>query len=339
MDDSGLGHQTRNLVRALNPDKVIAVDFTFYNGFKQHPWYVDYDTRVISGFITDEQAQLICSETDVVLTAETYYNNKFIDIANDIGTETYNQINYEFFEPLSNRSLTIPSKILMPSYWYLDEMKNLAEGRVHYLPPPTFVEDFAEVREQNMSKSGRKRFLHVAGKMAAHDRAGTKDLINCMSQCLGDFELVIRVQKGEQLHVNDPRIILDYSVLDDERELYRGFDAMIQPRRYAGLNLPMNEALSAGLPVIMTDIPPNNKVLPRQWVVPSYPAETFFARTTIQTHSAYPQYLAAKISEFAHMTQQELDDHKQEALRIAQREYSNETFKRRWNDLFPGLKV
>lgn len=38
---------------------------------------------------------------------------------------------------------------------------------------------------------------------------------------------------------------------------------MILPRKYAGLCLPMNEALMSGLPVIMTDIEPNNVILPK----------------------------------------------------------------------------
>ena len=340
-DDSGLGHQTRDLVRLLNPNKVVAIDFSFYNGFKQHPeWYKDYDTKTIEGFIQDGDVHQLMQEVDIVLTAETFYNNRFIDIANQSNVITINQINYEFFEPLSNRSLLIPTRILMPSYWHLQDLINMTEpGRVEYLPPPMFVEDFTDIYEENLGRTGKRRFLHTAGKMATHDRAGTRDLIEAMKYTNVDFELVIKVQNGEMLVTNDPRISLDYSFPEDERELYRGFDAMIQPRRYAGLNLPMNEALSAGLPVIMTDIDPNNKVLPSNWLVPATKQTTFMARTMIDVYSAGYNGLADKITQFAIMDNKLMNNYKTQARQIAIREYSSEVIKEKWSLLIKKLGV
>lgn len=341
MDDSGLGHQTRNLVRLLQPDKVIAIDFAFYNGFKQHPeWYKDYDTKYITGFIQDHQALEILAESDIILTAETFYNSRFVDMAIQAGVTTVNQINYEFFEPLANRSLLLPTKILMPSYWHFEDMKRMTSpGKVEYLPPPTFVEDFTHVRQENYQRTGKRRFLHVAGKMAAHDRAGTKDLLEAMKHSKGDFELVIKVQSGEMIMTNDPRITLDYSFPDDERELYRGFDAMIQPRRYAGLNLPMNEALASGLPVIMTDISPNNRILPNYWLVPAHLVSSFVARTTIEVYSAHTSYLAARIDQLAAVDDVTLKGYKEQAYTIAVREFSGETTKDKWTRFIDTLKL
>lgn len=341
MDDSGLGHQTRDLVRALNPDKVIAIDFSFYNKFKQHPeWYKDYNTTYISGFLQDSDVMKIMQEADIVLTAETFYNNRFIDIARNHGVVTVSQINYEFFEPLSNRSLLIPSLILMPSYWHLEDMtKQTSTGQCEYLPPPTFTDEFSAVREVNRARTGKKRFLHVAGKMAAHDRAGTKALLASLPYSKADFELVIKVQSGEVLTTSDPRVTLDYSFTEDEKDLYRDFDAMIQPRRYAGLNLPMNEALSSGLPVIMTDVSPNNRVLPANWLVRSYQDGSFFARTNIELFSAYPQSLGLKLDEFTNLSEEELLTYKDRAYEIALSEYSVEKFLEKWALLSSRFKV
>jgi glycosyltransferase involved in cell wall biosynthesis len=339
MDDSGLGHQTRNLVRVLNPDKVIAIDFSFYNKFKQHPeWYKDYNTTYINGFLQDDDVRKIMNEADIVLTAETFYNNRFIDIAELYGVKTINQINYEFFDPLANRNLLIPSVVAMPSYWHLQDMSRQTQ-RCIYLPPPIFLEDFSEVRKVNRERTGKKRFLHVAGKMATHDRAGTKSLLDSLKYSTEDFELVIKVQSGEQLNTVDPRVTFDYTSLDDERELYRGFDAMVQPRRYAGLNLPMNEALAAGLPVIMTDISPNNQVLPSEWLVKSFNNGSFFARTNIELFSAFPQSLGAKLDEFSQLEESQLKEHKVRAYNIALAEYSVEKFLERWALLLSKLGV
>lgn len=341
MDDSGLGHQTRDLVRALNPDKVIAVDFTFYNGFKQYPeLYKNYNTKYIEGFIQDKDVIEICQDVDIVLTAETFYNNNFIEIANQRNVKTFSQVNYEFFEPLSNRRLLIPTKILMPSYWHLQDMKNMTDpGRVWYLPPPTFVDDFDEVREVNYNRSGKKRFLHVAGKMAANDRAGTLDLIECLGHSKEDFELVIKIQVGDIPYCRDQRVTFDHSFPEDERELYRDFDAMVQPRRYGGLNLPMNEALSAGLPVIMTRISPNDQVLLTHWLAGANPRGSFMARTNIDLYSAGPMDLAARLDEFARLDDETMRKYKTQAHEIALREYSPETFKQKWALLLENLGV
>lgn len=341
MDDSGLGHQTRDLVRALKPDRVVAIDFRFYNQFEQHPeWYKDYNTTIIQGFIENYQVDEIVKNTDIVLTAETFYNTQFVDIATAHGVTTISQINYEFFEPLSNRNLLIPSIILMPSYWHLTDMQRMTTpGRVHYLPPPTFVEDFSNVREENMNRSGKKRFLHVAGKMAAHDRAGTKLLLQALPYSKTDFELIIKVQSGEKLFTNDDRVKFEYDFPEDEKELYRNFDAMIQPRRYAGLNLPMNEALSAGLPVIMTNISPNNQVLPPYWLAQSYQDGSFFARTNIDLYSTFPQSLAATIDNLAMLDDDTMKQYKNEAYAIALKEYSPEVFLERWAGLSSILGV
>ena len=332
MDNSGLGYQTRNLVRMLNPDRVVAIDFSFYNKFEQHhDWYEEYNTKLVKGFLNDGDVHEILEGAGQVLTAETFYNNRFIDIARAKNVKTLSQINYEFFEPLSNRNLQLPHKILMPSYWKLEEIQGMtAPGQTIYLPPPTFTSDFDEAREVNMSRSGKPRFLHVAGKMAAHDRAGTLDLMDSLRYCTADFELVIKVQSGSGLRATDSRITLDFSAPDDQTELYRDFDAMIQPRRYAGLNLPMNEALASGLPVIMTDISPNNRVLPKQWLVRSHLKSSFKARTRIELYSAEARALAHRIDEFA------LSDskpRKEQAYQIAVREYAPESLYARWDEV------
>lgn len=318
-DHSGLGHQTRDLARLLKPDKILLVDFEAYNGFKQHPeWYKDYDTRIVRGFLEDDHATEFIKSVDKVLTCETFYHTSFINTANAYRVQTYNQYNYEFFDPLKYRHLLIPTMILSPSHWYLDDMKKQClPGVVEYLPPPMFHEDYEEVRLHNKARTGKKKFLHVAGKMAAFDRAGTQTLLDALRYSTEDYTLVIKVQSGDPLTCDDPRVVLDYSFPEDERELYRDFDAMIMPRRYGGLNLPMNEALAAGIPVIMTNIIPNN-ILPPEWLVNTVHSGTFEARATIDLYSAILPDLGVRIDEFARM---DLDNYKDEAYNIVRKHF------------------
>jgi len=331
-DYSGLGNQTRDLCRLLKPDKILLIDSFSFNGKEQHPeWYSSYDVQTTHGFAMDDDVERFLSNVDAVLTAETFYNNAFIRIAQSRGIRTYNQYNYEFFEPLANRRMMLPTKILSPSHWHYDEMVRLtSRDKMIYLPPPTFIDDFNDIRETNLKRTGKRRFLHVAGTMAAFDRAGTKDLLAALEFAKENFELVIRVQKGEQLKSNDPRVTFDYTQVTDEKELYRDFDAMIQPRKYGGLNLPMNEALAAGLPVIMTDISPNNKILPRHWLVPTHNTGNFQARVRIDLWSAYPQELGFKLDWLSICS---LDIEKQNAYNIAKANYSPEVLLPRYREI------
>lgn len=339
MDHSGLGHQTRDLVRLLDPYLVVLVDFTFYNKFKQHPeWYEGRNTTRINGFIKDHEVERIAQQVDYILTAETFYNNRFIELAHKHNAITLSQINYEFFEPLMNRNLLIPDRILMPSYWHLEDMQKMTSPhRTIYLPPPTFVEDFHEIKEMNINRTGKRRFLHIAGKVAAHDRAGTLDLLSALQFCKSDFELVIKVQSGDVPRTADPRVVIDTSNPEDEKDLYRDFDAMIHPRRYAGLNLPMNEALASGLPVIMTNISPNNCILPTHWLVPATVKNSFFARTKIDVYSSSPMHLAMKIDELASITDIKMKEEKIKAYLLAQKEYSPAVTKMRWDKMCETL--
>ncbi len=77
--------------------------------------------------------------------------------------------------------------------------------------------------------------------------------------------------------------------------MYKDFDALILPRRYAGLCLPTNEALISGLPVIMTDTSPNNELLPKEWLVKCKKIGQFMTRTIIDIYGSDIKALAKKI--------------------------------------------
>jgi hypothetical protein len=80
--------------------------------------------------------------------------------------------------------------------------------------------------------------------------------------------------------------------------MYNGFDAMVLPRRYAGLCLPMNEALLSGLPVFMTNVSPNNQILPQDWLVESDPIGTIRTKVRINLFEANNVLLAQTIDKY-----------------------------------------
>ena len=73
---------------------------------------------------------------------------------------------------------------------------------------------------------------------------------------------------------------------------------MVLPRRYAGLCLPMNEALMSGLPVFMTDISPNNEILPNNWLIPSNKINTLMTRVRLDVYDADARELGERIDRY-----------------------------------------
>jgi glycosyltransferase involved in cell wall biosynthesis len=67
-----------------------------------------------------------------------------------------------------------------------------------------------------------------------------------------DYELIVTAQKDLGIVPKDSRLKIVVGNSENRQDLYSGYDAMVLPRRYAGLCLPMNEALISGLPVFMT---------------------------------------------------------------------------------------
>lgn len=339
-DRTGLGNQTRNLARLLNPTAIMLIDSTTFNQNTQHPEiYEGFDVTTIQGFPTGEQVGAFLHKVDVVVTCEIFYNQIFVDIANRLGVKTINQYNWEFADYLRFPNLTLPTKMIAPSKWKLEEAKQLwGNERVEYLPTPVFTDDFQEVREVNMARkyeSTKPRFLHIMGRQAINDRNGTLDLIRALHYSRADFELVIKMQAGDVGFVGaDPRITIDTSSPENEVDLYKDFDAMILPRRYAGQCLPMTEALCAGLPVIMTDVSPNNQILPPFWCVPAVLSGRFMARTWIDMYTVNHAELGMKIDLFAGKN---LHDLKVKAYNIGYGEYSDKVLKDKWEKLLQSV--
>ena len=239
----------------------------------------------------------------------------------------------EFLDHLNKPDLPVPTKFLSPSFWHMDVMQGKFGDRVVHLLPPTFPEDFVQAREANHGRRGRRRFLHIVGKPAHGDRNGVMLLMYAMQHSRADFELVVKSQTPIQPLLKDPRITWDSSASDEQWRLYAGFDALIMPRRYGGLCLPMNEGLTSGLPVIMSNTSPNSELLPADWLVPGDFQGGFTARAPIQYFNANIAVLARKLDEWAAMPDEVLDQHKARALELA-RQFDPEVLRPQYEAVF-----
>jgi glycosyltransferase involved in cell wall biosynthesis len=299
-DNTGLGNQTKELVDMLKPDKVMLINSQPFNKNKQYPERYDgYNCQYIRGFPKSPDMRLFLKNIDVILTCETFYGKEFIPMAKKFGVKTFLQYNYEFLDHLQNPNLDLPDVLLAPSLWGFKAVTEAFgdRARVIHLPPPTNPSLFNLAKSNNLKKD-YKRLLHVGGKAAHLDRNGTNTIIEMLKYSKADYEIVIKSQSPLNINTTDSRLSIDISNPEDRQDLYSGFDAMVLPRRYAGLCLPMNEALLSGLPVFMTDISPNNSILPKEWLVPSQKIDEFKARTMIDVYEADAQLLAKLVDDY-----------------------------------------
>jgi hypothetical protein len=333
-DNTGLGNQTMELVKMLNPDKILLINSQFFNNNKQHPeWYKDYNViETRKGMPRTNEVVSFLENIDVVISCETFYHLELVDLAKQKGIKTILQYNYELFGNLAHPEWTLPDVLLAPSSWNVDLVieKFGNKTKVMHLPPPTDQFLFNEAREINLSKD-HKRILHIAGKKAAKDRNGTESILEMIKYSKEDYELVIKSQTPLNLICKDPRVKIEIGNPDNRQDMYTGFDAMVLPRRYAGLCLPMNEALMSALPVFMTDISPNNAVLPHKWLVESTKIDTFKTKSMVDIYAVRPDKLAQVIDNY--ISNDIKNNIKQIAYNIGMDNFSVDNLKSKYLDI------
>jgi len=330
-DNTGLGNQTRELVKMLNPHKILLVDSYSFNNNKQYPhWYDGYDViKTIKGMPRMKEVFAFLDDVDVVISCETFYHLDFVDIARKRNIKTILQYNYELFGNMVNPEWSLPDILLSPSVWNMDivEKKFGSKCRVYHLPPPTDTSLFNNVRQNNLSKT-HKRILHVAGKKAAKDRNGTNTVVEMLKHSSADYELVITTQTPLDFITKDNRLKINKDNVRNREDLYSGYDAMVLPRRYAGLCLPMNEALISGLPVFMTNISPNNQILPDKWLIDSNKIGEFKTKSMVDVYEADAIKLGRAIDNY--ISDQKIDKYKNNAIEIGFNNFSVESLKNKW---------
>jgi imidazoleglycerol phosphate dehydratase HisB len=110
---------------------------------------------------------------------------------------------------------------------------------------------------------------------------------------------------------------------------------MVLPRRYAGLCLPMNEALMSALPVFMTDVSPNNFVLPSEWLVKSNSIGTIRTKIRLELFEADLKALAKTIDDYINI--KDKVPHKERAYNIGINNFSPIILKNKYLDIISQI--
>lgn len=290
--ETGLGYQTRDYYRHLKPDKTILVDISSINGKQQHyDWYEN--AMIINGMPTDQQLDMMLDDIDVLLTAETMYNLNLYARAKARGVKTICVENPEFYDHMMYPEYAMPDVIILPSTWLEPLIRTHAQSRktkVVQLHHPVDRDEFP-FRERRTNT-----IMHLAGNPAMHDRNGTYNFLDAYPT-----GTVVTQDEGLAGNLrNRYRHSTVWTEVHDNKQIYEMADVMVLPRKYGGNCLPLNEALSCGMPVIMTDISPNDTVLPREWLVPAVSSGQFSPRFPIDIYEADPVALREKIEWLEH---------------------------------------
>lgn len=300
--DTGLGLQTRAYYEHLQPSKVMVVDLSEYNHMPVHrEWYPDA-WRIARGFPADKDCDEFVRDIDCLFVAETPLNYRLFNLARQRGVKTVLAYNYEFLDYLTAAEqryprLPRPDVFLAPTQWNIQHVQRVVGARnVQHLPLPI---DVAELPQRTIT-TGR-RFFHIAGRPAVHDRNGTLDYIRAVRMAhhlMPDAEFTLYCQQPtpeiQRELAGSPINLVGH--VDRQADMYLDGDVLVLPRRYGGLCLPAQEAVGCGIPVLMPNISPNNSWMSADWMIPvSQRLYQFTARSPITVYSVDVRALAQRM--------------------------------------------
>ena len=287
----GLANQSHEVCSHLDPDRVLLIDPGPDKRFTQHPErYEEWDTttaRWTNGRLDPDIVRPWLAGLDVVYTAETPYDQHLPQWAAEAGCGVAVHANPEFLSP-SDAQAAVTWWAATP--WRLAHLPARTRVVPMPCPEPGFTPESAD----------RVRFLHVAGWPAVADRNGTGIVAEAATLTASDATVTIRGQHRDidRYRRHTPRLRAEAGNLAHHWDLYRDADVLVMPRRFGGLCLPALEALALGLPVVMSDTPPND-LWPGPRVQVTKTTTTATRGGVIPLYDTDPRALAATLDDLA----------------------------------------
>lgn len=311
-DNTGLGTQSWEFHRHLRPAKTLIVDLAGRSASgKDLTIYPDRfghgEVTTVTGVPDDATLDAWLDGLTTVFTMETPYNYRLYSIARHKGIQTVLQGNWELLDYLQPgpHQHHLPDILALPSTWHLRQARRRLGDRMEvlHLPVPIATDRFT-VEDPPETAT---RLLHVAGHPATHDRNGTTDLLAAVALCRAEMTVTLTCQRpgwlgsliGPDQSPPNVTLVIDPATPTDYWSLYPGQHAVVLPRRYGGLCLPLNEALGAHLPVLMPAISPNTDWLPTDWLTPAEQYDSFLAKTPVEVYRSDPVALAERMDRLA----------------------------------------
>lgn len=256
-DEGGLGAQTWEYARHLEPDAVMVMLMDDPRGMQEPLRYEGtpgyHSVTFPAARSTDhlEWAAFVAS-VDVILTAETCYLPELPGMCERAGVRLVVHANPELWDWRSHPPTAVEP--WAPTDWLLAR-----------LPENTPVVSVPVDRERCQWRyvDTVRTLLHVSSP-AMLDRNGTLMLMDALQYTRTSFTLLVAGPSApSEPIVGKGRAIRPIARTDDYWRIYDDADALVLPRRYGGLCLPMQEAAACGLPIITGAVPPQ-----KPWLAP-----------------------------------------------------------------------
>lgn len=299
-DDRGLGHITWEFHRHLQPARTLVVrePGAEARGFAPHlDRYPDATVVWLDGGrLPEAEVRAWLQGLDVLYSAETFYDWHVVDWAEQAGVATVLHVMPEFHQAAAPPT----TAVWAPTPWRIDKLP----AHTRLVPVPVAVDRFPAV---GLARTGPLRVLHTAGHRAAADRNGTTQLLQALRRTRQPMAVRLTTQDAALPRATAlPRsveLVVETGGRAGYWELYADADVLVLPRRYGGLCLPVQEAMAAGLAVVMPDTSPNS-----WWPTLRVPGcnrgSINTAAGPVPLFAAHPPQLAALLDQLATDTDQ-----------------------------------
>lgn len=302
-DQGGLAAMTWEFWRWMRPTKTMVVVLPKGRGEARLDRYPQRDRSAVwmnygyDDALTETAVRRFCDGLDVVYAAETFYAEPVAGIMRECGVRTVLHAMPELWR--GEETMSKPDVVWAPTNWELDRLPERAE----VVPVPV---DRSRFRTRVSSAPDRPLTFLFSGAPAFHDRNGLLLAVDALAYVRQPCKVIFagtpdpppdiynthRTPVSVEWHPGGVENYWDRYTAD--------IDALLIPRRYAGLSLPMQEAAAAGLPIVTLDLPPQN-----QWVSPDtlVPAKLYrqveMVNGRFWVHTADPKQIAEAMDRLA----------------------------------------
>ncbi len=204
----------------------------------------------------------------------------------------------EFLEYLQDTNLPVPDLFAAPSMWHYQDVPFINKA---FLPVPVDRE-----RLPFQQRVRVKTILHNAGQTLLDDRNGTEIFLKSLPLLDEHLKVIIYTQHPIKLPQQKVKckIILRDKDVKNYWDIYQEGDLLVLPRKFGGLCLPLNEACSRGMLVLMSDISPQKGILPKMTLVEPASVKPVQTQALLESYSVTPERLADKIN---HLTRCDME--------------------------------
>lgn len=286
-DDGGLGNQTREIVRHLQPDLcIVPLLAGGCRGVERLDRFMDSPTIFNQGpRLHPSVLKAALPQIDVLYTIEGPYEPDLFGWCEHFDVELVIHANPELYKNWECH------RLLVPTSWRVDQL----ERNATVLPFPVDVD-----RLPPSPWADTPRFVHLMGP-AMLDRQGTNIVTDALQFVREDCELIIRHDDQERDdQIGNVTVRWRARTAEYWDSYPEGCWALIQPRRYGGLSLPVQEAAARSMFTISIDRDPESSFYAdvTRRVVPFEEMPYPMAGGMIAVADADPHLIAAAIDAF-----------------------------------------